>query len=42
MCTSCGESRGLKEKTLITGVESDKSQKTLTDWILHSDKMLNF
>jgi uncharacterized protein involved in oxidation of intracellular sulfur len=41
MCTSCGESRGLKEKTLITGVEWT-NLKTLTDWILQSDRILNF
>jgi uncharacterized protein involved in oxidation of intracellular sulfur len=41
MCTSCGESRGLKEKTLIQGVEWT-NLKTLTDWIAESDKVLNF
>lgn len=41
MCTSCGESRGLKEKTLIKGVEWT-NLKTLTDWIAESDKVLNF
>lgn len=41
MCTSCGESRGLKEKKLITGVEWT-NLKTLTDWIAQSDKVLNY
>lgn len=41
MCTSCGESRGLKEKTLIKGVEWT-NLKTLTDWIVESDKVLNY
>ncbi len=41
MCTSCGESRGLKEKTLIKGIEWT-NLKTLTDWIAESDKVLNY
>src|SRR5687767_5239705 len=41
MCTSCGESRGLREKALIKGVEWT-NLKTLTDWIVESDKVLNF
>lgn len=41
MCTSCGESRGLREKTLIKGIEWT-NLKTLTDWITESDKVLNF
>ena len=41
MCTSCGEIRGLKEKTLIKGVEWT-NLKTLTDWIIESDKVLNY
>jgi uncharacterized protein involved in oxidation of intracellular sulfur len=41
MCTSCGESRGLKEKKLLAGIEWT-NLKTLTDWITESDKVLNF
>jgi len=41
MCTSCGDSRGLREKTLIGGVEWT-NLKTLTDWVIESDKVLSF
>lgn len=41
MCTSCGESRGLKDKTLLAGVEWT-NLKTLTDWIVVSDKVINY
>ena len=41
MCTSCGESRGIKEKKLIAGAEWT-NLKTLTDWISESDKVINY
>jgi uncharacterized protein involved in oxidation of intracellular sulfur len=41
MCTSCGESRGLKDKKLIPGAEWT-NLKTLTDWITESDKVINY
>ena len=41
MCTSCGETRGLREKKLIEGAEWT-NLKTLTDWIVESDKVINY
>ena len=41
MCTSCGESRGLINKKLISGTEWT-NLKTLTDWITESDKVINY
>jgi len=41
MCTSCGESRGLRDTHLIEGVEWT-NLKTLTDWVVESDKVINY
>jgi len=41
MCTSCGESRCIKEKKIIAGAEWT-NLKTLTDWIAESDKVINY
>ncbi len=41
MCTSCGEARGIKETKLAEGVEWS-NLKTLTDWIVQSDKVINY
>lgn len=41
MCTSCGQSRGLMDKKLITGAEWT-NLKTLTDWVTESDKVINY
>ena len=41
MCTSCGEFRGLKDMKLIPETEWT-NLKTLTDWILECDKVINY
>ncbi len=41
MCTSCGEARGMKDLKLVEGAEWS-NLKTLTDWIVESDKVLNY
>ena len=41
MCTSCGESRRLKDLKLIEGAEWS-NLKTLTDWMIDSDKVINY
>jgi uncharacterized protein involved in oxidation of intracellular sulfur len=40
MCTSCGESRGLMENKLVSGA-AWTNLKTLTDWIVECDKVIN-
>jgi uncharacterized protein involved in oxidation of intracellular sulfur len=41
MCTSCGASRGIAEKKLVSGAEWT-NLKTLTGWIVECDKVINF
>jgi uncharacterized protein involved in oxidation of intracellular sulfur len=41
MCTSCGESRGLREMKLLDSVEWG-NLKDLTTWIADSDKILTY
>lgn len=41
MCTSCGESRGMKEAELVPGAEWT-NLKTLTNWISECDKVINY
>ncbi|MCE3278092.1 MAG: DsrE family protein [Bacteroidetes bacterium] len=41
MCTSCGESRGLKEMKLLESMEWG-NLKDLTSWIADSDKILTY
>lgn len=41
MCTSCGESRGLMDKKLVNGAEWT-NLKTLTDWVIECDKVINY
>lgn len=41
MCTSCGKTRGITEAPLIKGA-GWTNLKTLTDWVISSDKTLNF
>jgi len=41
MCTSCGNARGLADIKMANGVEWT-NLKTLTDWTIQSDKVLNF
>ena len=41
MCTSCGDARGLKDQPQVKGVEWT-NLKTLTDWIIQCDKVINY
>jgi uncharacterized protein involved in oxidation of intracellular sulfur len=41
MCTSCGNSRGLSELKIIEGAEWT-NLKTLTDWVVQCDRVLNY
>ena len=41
MCTSCGNARGLSDIKMANGVEWT-NLKTLTDWTIQSDRVLNF
>ncbi len=40
-CTTCGEARGLKSMKLIEGTEWS-GMKELTQWIVDSDKVINY
>lgn len=41
MCTSCGDSRSLNNKELVRGAEWS-NLKTLTDWVIESDRVINY
>ena len=41
MCTSCGKSRDLMDKQTIAGAEWT-NLKALSDWIIESDKVINY
>lgn len=41
MCTSCGNSRGISSSPVIDGTEWT-NLKTLTDWMLECDKVINY
>jgi uncharacterized protein involved in oxidation of intracellular sulfur len=41
MCTSCGESRGLRETKLIKGIDWG-NLKDLSSWIADSEKILTY
>ena len=41
ICGSCAEARGLTHNLLVTGAEISNLAE-LTNWIIDSDKILNF